>query len=583
MTGTSHMDAKAAIFFMEDHMTGLVVKPGETFDVTHHFIHQGENTSDQSHRPLYRLCTLQTPGIQAQGSAVEAPGPSDPFAPPVIFPSGTFVRFELNQALYLKRAFWALFILYGDTHEQSVIWGLITQKLMWMIGDKILIHSIAEGKHNSTLSALVEKVQIIVTPWKCEEEEFRTCFLQLVNLLVENNKLDNSVETVLNKWLVALEFVGYKFPSLNSAEMETCRTNHVVYNPVSHPQTGTTQKAHSKMPVLNVEAIQRTYEETCLRQAGIRNPTIQFAEPWIQFREILLLVVFNNPHYESIPYIETLYRPFFPNMMHCAAGFPDFTHPPLNNFYFSFYSYESKIKGLFDGVLSHECHVAAIQIQIPVKGILVIHDDILLAIHTMVHFKLDQAWNLPLDKLFMADITTMKECNGTVCDKKLEWNWWTNRQPMLNAVRRFDREQNTSSVVHNCFRNWLQRNEGPNRMVAGFSDIHYIPSKFFRNFSEILSAYLEEKVWFLQAVPSTIQCTEGFANIQALNGKLVWDESRYSPWETFHMGKFTGYNFLHPTKWSSLAKISERQPQIVDLFCNKVLPWLHDREGKLPP
>ncbi len=357
---------------------------------------------------------------------------------------------------------------------------------------------------------------------------------------------------------------------------------HVLFYPLEF--TPNTREHHKNKDhfttITNLRMIRQVYGDTCTAHLN-KNLSMSFSMPWVQFENVLLLVVFNNPHYESIPYIETMYRPFFPYILFCGPGIPDFNLPNtrrVKNFHFSFYSYKGTKAGFAKGAFNYECMEAAIKMQFAVEGILFLADDVLVSIHHLTGLNLSHAWYLPGSEVKTADVARKKSCSHGICDKKYDWPWWTKfTEKALHLLKRMEHESSISTIGK-CYRQLMVKTGGPNRLNGMLADIYYIPRKLISDFVTLSQLFLEEEIWLEIAVPSIIQCLEGFETTQVLTGHRVWDHTRLFPWLSFIREKFQKKAFLHPTKWGKVAK---GNPQFRDFYCKKVLPWMHDRYGRI--
>ena len=144
--------------------------------------------------------------------------------------------------------------------------------------------------------------------------------------LIANNfgLLNDSIAFSYSRWLDALDKTCFMFPQFNDSFNEACEKVLWYAIDYSVPTLRRRFGAGLYSPVTNIEPLTKLY----------------FAHPCTQFDDVLLLVVFNKPHYEAFQFVETLYRPFFPNILYCGTAKIDVNrYPGVNNFTFSFISY----------------------------------------------------------------------------------------------------------------------------------------------------------------------------------------------------------------------------------------------------
>ena len=133
----------------------------------------------------------------------------------------------------------------------------------------------------------------------------------------------------------------------------------------------------------------------------------------MQLKDILLIVAFNREHYEAIPYIELLYRSFFPNMVYCGPK-------PLNitswtaDYNISFITYKDMPKAKRPGSLNYICMANAMIKHPHYTGYLLFGDDVMLIPHRFPKFSPDKIWYWPHNKIRQVDIRTVKECSEFV-------------------------------------------------------------------------------------------------------------------------------------------------------------------------
>ena len=83
------------------------------------------------------------------------------------------------------------------------------------------------------------------------------------------------------------------------------------------------------------------------------------------FKDILLVIVFNRPLYDSIPDLVALYKPAFPNLLFC--GSPHNAAPP-----------DILTLEIIGGYLGYECLGRAIRQHPGYKGYFYSNDDVIL-------------------------------------------------------------------------------------------------------------------------------------------------------------------------------------------------------------
>ncbi len=586
--------------FPYERYTGLTYHAGQAFQPGDHFgcrvRHQNQ---DRRHEARYSVCTGTTPAIQVQTRVLVQPAQQerdsgfvtpdcDARAPPVTLPAGTLVDFEASGALYTKRAFWALPFLYEEGElpfYKTLIWNYIVQKILWISGSQLLIHSTTSTVKETLKLPDVERVKLTLEEWHCASQKLFVCVMDLVKVAVEKRVVDGSIGPVLHEWLQALIAVGYEEPQLASNNSCSCVSEQIIFHPVDYAQDVFRRSPSKRLyiPVNNVQNIYANHMKTCSTNMNNKfNVKINFTHPWVQFEDVLMIVTYNNPHYETIPHIETLYRPFFPYILHCGPGIPDVTSDRfagLKKYTFSFYSYGRTKDGHPNGAFNYECVTSAINMHYPVEGYLVIADDMLVSIYKTFDLRRYLAWFVPKEQVKIGDVKKMKECRLGMCDFYSHWNWWEDyRTEIFNLLNRMDKEQYTSPIVNRCYRQLMLLNGGQYRVNGAYSDIYYIPERLSVEFAALADVFLQEDIFLEIAIPTIFRCLENTDDFEQLRGIASWEMERDQAWMSFNKEKFLGKSYLHPTKWSYLVN---GNPNFKMMFCDKLLPYLHDRFGRL--
>ena len=143
---------------------------------------------------------------------------------------------------------------------------------------------------------------------------------------------------------------------------------------------------------------QTFYEETCSNAStGGKPGQIPFSKPWIQFKDVLLIVFFATPRYEALPYAELINRPFFPNILYCGYEYPSQEKFPLlfdskGQLRYSFTVSPPSPKQLMGGEFADDCFRNGVRMGYNVEGYLTIADDAVLFADVIQHYNWSNAW-----------------------------------------------------------------------------------------------------------------------------------------------------------------------------------------------
>ena len=566
--------------------TGLVFTSNDImFDAAAHF---GCNrTFRGTHSPSaleyslcrHRIAAIQTTtacaGVKTSDSSTNGPV-CDVHAPPVALAYGRFTLIHLDDALFTRDAFWALPMALVTGSNERLTWSLFVQRLLWLSGNQVVVQGCRTGLSDKVSSRLLSTTARL-NKWSCHATTMRQCLLDLI----ANNSglLHESVVLFYTHWFDALEHVSYTFPRFSDSFNEACE--QVILHAVDQSVTRTRRHfgAGLRTPVTNIVAVEKFYKDTCHRDNVTlpKDTHINFAQPWTQFNEVLLVVTFNKPHYEAIPYLETLYRPFFPNMLYCGPISIDASrYPGLNNFRFSFISYGQSPKGHVPGAFNYKCMETALRLDYAVDGYLSAADDLLLAVHTLSELTTKAVWYRPKNSIRIGEISKLRECKLGMCDFYPHWKWWKDYQnATVEALKEIANRTHSSAIMHAGYQRLLSSNGAADRPNGGFADIYYIPSKLSREFLELVDVFLRHRVFLEIAVPTIIRCLVAPTDVVEIRGVAVNDVARrLQPWKYFTTQSLVGKSYWHPLKWGILAGGSVEYSK---LYCTKVLPYLHDR------
>ena len=326
--------------------------------------------------------------------------------------------------------------------------------------------------------------------------------------------------------------------------------------------------------------LQQLYNKTCANV--VTPPTMlqpsSFDYPSTQFPRTLLVVFFNWPRYESLPYVDLLYRPFFPLIVYCGPKLPKFDRFPLlfdssRNLKYRFIRHHNSIKH-FSGAFSYECARNAMRMCSDVDGYLVTADDALFFPNVLRGFNASVAW-LP-ERQQKYDVDTMKECEGDACDNDPIWPWWERyRSNILNMFEFFE-NQTHSSVAQDCHRQLRLVSGGRRRLFGAMVDVYYIPRRLATQFVQLSQIMLRLEMFVEIAVQVMVMCLEEVGHVQRFPLFLSWDSRRFDPayvWRQV-LSQNAGKKVIHPMKWSIMQNATV-ESNLLRVFCNEVLPFLH--------
>ena len=252
------------------------------------------------------------------------------------------------------------------------------------------------------------------------------------------------------------------------------------------------------------------------------------------FKDILLVIVYNYPLYDSIPDLVALYKPAFPHLLFC--GPPHNTAPP-----------DILTVDIIKGFLGYECLGRAIRQHPGYNGYFYISDDVVL-----------KYWNFPdfdRGKFWDSYIPITSPASGPASNS---WSWW-NSPYGLSICRRaledvekmsFKKEKLNGEQLLNTLVNNVN---GIRLCFGGRSDVLYVPQKHAAAFSTLSETFYKQKVFLEISVPTIYRLLEHNENIARLPGYYIpgdVGDPRVSDSRFFWYLYFphNEYYFIHPFK-----------------------------------
>ncbi len=526
----------------------------------------------------YSLCEYQTRPVIHSPAVYDRPRDGrtptcDLASPAVVLGDDTYSILRLEQGLFLKPAFWAIPGFKISSDRERSVWDFLVQKVLHHSNHSIMLHGTGAAPYTKYLSEknsydLLRHLKSVAIPG---EGSTAAIIKNLLSALHEDSLLAKT-----SAWfgtIFDLQDWNMEIPS------PVCLSNSVIYRPVSYLSN---RHKKSSLPIENLPAIQTLHANVCKKYANITSSTIHFKTPWIQFDSILLVVVFNNPIYETIPYLEAIYRPFFPRILYCGPEQLSVSQNPalqaLEYYEFSFISYGKSPEGHVPGALNYKCTELAAQIGYEVQGLLVIGDDLLLVTQFIKTLNPNKVWYVPLREIRTVDIENRVECRLGTCDHVKMWPWFPRYWPNMESLfKAFQEQQSAVPLVNKCVRNLVKVNGAKFRANGAYSDFYYIPTSIAKDFAKLMHIFADHKVFVEIAVATIMQCLVPAEEREFVTGPKLWGKNRDDIWKFFKLIRAFRTGYLHPMKWSYVSRGRE---QYIALFCN-VIMFMHNSKGEI--
>ncbi|GFO00943.1 conserved uncharacterized protein [Plakobranchus ocellatus] len=561
----------------------------------------------------------------------------DSAAPPVILPESVYSPFNSQNTLFTYEALWAMLLPTTTTFRMCDIWrGYWAQRLLWEIGSRLAFYPPNAYQQRNAHSYMDDaederdmyfetgRLLDFLTTWSCHYQYtfFQCVYILSVDMAKHKFWKDADIE-VTRLWLEDMIRVGYLEPK--RVKLSENRSRFI--------KNGMNNRKDNSKDILSIQATLRKNtgksELAKRRLLSLRNGTsVYFAasqqnSPSIYtknshkldqanhhaediaslcsnfenitlkphnkgntvktyFEDILLIIVFNWPHYSNLKYLEAVYRHVFPNIAYCGGNPEKFlVESKKLNKDLTFINAPVLI-----GVYGYTCFIAAAQMGYNVTGYMVVGDDVLVNIWNFHGFDKNKMWSNYAVHIF--DVN-----NGTA------WSWWGFKvgeqayKNSMDAIRKQQRRQqnyhenqkrnhrleltnhqleearfrhlkSTSHITTaSMFLSTLHNNtKGVSNCPHAVNDMYYIPARFAPSAVHYLSLFARNGLMLELAISMTIYGLNPRDKTEFFSGDNLWLGERLDPWRKFHSRSF----FLHPVKLSNASNI---QP-----FCSKYLTTL---------
>ncbi|XP_067664740.1 uncharacterized protein [Haliotis asinina] len=591
-------------FVQERTMWGLIYKGGSRFNPYRHFGQPtlwprgyplssiGENISTE-----YVLNHWKTPSIQ-QGVVNGEPDVDalfrltrkqthsqlnvtfDDRAPPAIVPAGVFSPFNSQNTFFLYDALWALLIPTTTTFRVCDIWrGYWAQRLLWEMGGNLgffppnafqnrNLHSYTRDAANEKdLYFQTERLVDFLRTWTCEQDKtFFACITKLSVDMAHEQFWKAADAHLIHFWLKDLKALGYKEPrripfgSLPNGVQVTPDSNLPNQTRLTKQQVNVTFWAAEQTPPLvystckissNVASHIRKIASYCINYTKQLFSILELnvLNQIYTYPNLLLIIVFNRPHYANLEFLQTVYGLRFPHVVYCGTNKDKFQYyTKLFRTHLTFIEV-----AIGRGWFAQNCLIQAMKIQYTVDGYLYIGDDVLLNV-----------WNirtLPFDRLWLVNSSVLQPCDKT------KWMWFSNPkvglktyQTALATLKAVDTDK------YDTFKEMIWRNsKKKDALFYGASDIAYVPARYKDEVLYYMEHFSKFSLFVEIIFHTVFGGIEEWENVVKIPGTYLWYDGKRAHFDKY----YNKHNvFLHPVKISKLISVPEGRR----FFCDKYLP-----------
>ena len=236
------------------------------------------------------------------------------------------------------------------------------------------------------------------------------------------------------------------------------------------------------------------------------------------FEDLLLIIAFVELLYDTIPYLEKLYRNYFPNIVYCGP-----TGSPKNR------EYPVIFVEMLHGVTAYECVGAAVRAHPGFKGYLFMRNDLFLNFRSIANLSRSRIWES--SEQLGSQAMFEQPCES--------WIWWYTpwglkacEQAYKDIIHLNDayrraiidkKEQESSWDVENSINALLWNGRGVNMCYRGFSNLFYIPTEHASAFEKLSAIFKKHQVYVEIAVPTILRMLELSEKAKQLTGvDLGW-------------------------------------------------------------
>ena len=439
----------------------------------------------------------------------------------ILYNKSNFVVLDFENARFSKDTFWALPIIAIDTSE----------KLVW---SKTVLHTLDLTQGLVLISNIKEKYfpKFPFSPGSSYLDSKR-------NVPVPSTTFSRIISSVNLSPLTKKDLYSW---------MQFLKLKHLRNKPV----------AQSRLQ--NGKSILQLYNATCSSFGA----DVQLGEPWVQFRTIILVVLFNNPFYSVIPYLELLYRPFFPSIIYCMPKTDTSdTHYGRNHKYnVTILYYKNSMQT--PGATNYICGHMVKNLGLEAEGYFFISDDILVSLSLLKDLPLQvPAISLRYPPACDGQRPTFRNCN--------RWQYFKKSSAALKSLNR-KYENQSNSLPYRCLQKIRNTTGYALPVLHALADIYYIPNSYMQEASILFKVFHEHRVFLEATVKYVLTCLTLPQHPIEMQGHHDWSATRLLFFKSVHLITSEKNAYLHPAKLSFLEKGID---SYVDSFCRDLIPYLH--------
>lgn len=287
------------------------------------------------------------------------------------------------------------------------------------------------------------------------------------------------------------------------------------------------------------------------------------------FEDILLVIAFVDLLYDSIPYLEKLYRHHFPNIMYCGPG------ESLDK-----REYNIVVVDMLHGVTVYECLSTAMRTHPGFTGYLFMRNDVLLNFRKIASFNKSRLWE------------SSEQLGSQVMfqQPRETWIWWYTPWGLKACEQAYkdiiylsdvykraiidNKEQESSWDVENSLNALLWNGHGVNMCYRSFSNPFYIPSVHAAAFEKLTDVFQKQQVYIEIAVPTIIRMldlSEKAEQLSGINlGSLYGEERAKNDDNLFWRHLTPNISYIRPVVLRRKYSAESRTTGLIEALLNRL-------------
>lgn len=261
----------------------------------------------------------------------------------------------------------------------------------------------------------------------------------------------------------------------------------------------------------------RTEPSPLVIQATVKKMELPSLEKQqIFWNDVLLIISYHQPHYETIPFLEKIYGTYFPHIVFYGLKS---AHPKVE-----------LISDPREWLVSYKSLIHALQKYTKYKGYLWIQDDCIINPWNFYRFDKEKIWHDPHNN---ADLSLGKKAIKN-------WVWWPSKWG-CNVVKTF------YDQLPKKYKEVLQYNCGNNTVCWGYSDIVFIPASVREDAIQVFSMCEKHGIMLEIALPITCAALAKKENSELFHGLALWGRNQRNACKLYDVE----LDYIHPIKFSN--------------------------------